>query len=44
MITGRANKDLHRRAIKAGIHRLLEKPLANGALIDAIQSAPAMSG
>lgn len=39
MITGRANKELHRRATRAGIHRLLEKPLADGALLDAIRSA-----
>lgn len=39
MITGRANKDLRARAAKLGIHHLLEKPLSDGALIDAIRDA-----
>jgi two-component system response regulator FixJ len=39
MITGRANKDLRARAAKLGIRHLLEKPLSDGALIDAIRDA-----
>ena len=39
MITGRANKDLRARAEKLGIRRLLEKPLTDSALIDAIRDA-----
>lgn len=39
MITGRANKDLRARATKLGIRHLLEKPLSDGALIDAIRDA-----
>ncbi len=39
MITGRTNKDLRARAAKLGIHHLLEKPLSDSALIDAIRNA-----
>ena len=39
MITGRTNKDLRARAAKLGIHHLLEKPLSDSALIDAIRDA-----
>jgi two-component system, LuxR family, response regulator FixJ len=39
MITGRANKELRRQAASAGIRQLLEKPLSDGALRDAIRSA-----
>jgi two-component system, LuxR family, response regulator FixJ len=39
MITGRANKELRAHAEKLGIHRLLEKPLSDGALLDSIRSA-----
>lgn len=37
MITGRANKDLRARAGKLGIRHLLEKPLSDSTLIDAIR-------
>lgn len=39
LITGRANKLLRSRAAKSGIHRVLEKPLSDGALVDSIRSA-----
>ncbi len=39
MITGRANKALHRQAANAGIRQVLEKPLSDGSLRDAIRSA-----
>ena len=39
MITGRTNKDLRARAAKLGIRHLLEKPLSDSALIDAIRDA-----
>jgi FixJ family two-component response regulator len=39
MITGRITRDLEARASKLGIHRLIEKPLADGDLLNAVQSA-----
>ena len=39
MITGRTNNDLRARAAKLGIRHLLEKPLSDSALIDAIRDA-----
>ncbi|MFI4998311.1 MAG: response regulator transcription factor [Reyranellales bacterium] len=39
LITGRANNELHRRAAKSGISRVLEKPLSDSALIENIRSA-----
>jgi FixJ family two-component response regulator len=44
LITGRANKELRARAQKLGIHCLLEKPLPDDALLDAIRSALARAG
>lgn len=44
LITGRANKELRAQARKLGIHCLLEKPLSDDALLDAIQSALAQGG
>jgi two-component system response regulator FixJ len=44
MITGRANKGMRERAIRAGIAAVLEKPLFDGALGDAIRSALAKQG
>jgi len=39
MITGRANKELVARAAKLGVQLVLEKPLADGALVAAIRTA-----
>lgn len=39
MITGRANPNMRERANRAGIVMVLEKPLSDGALGDAIRSA-----
>jgi len=39
MITGRANNGMRERASRAGIAMVLEKPLSDGALGDAIRSA-----
>lgn len=39
MITGRASSDMRVRASRAGIATVLEKPLSDGALGDAIRSA-----
>jgi len=39
MITGRSSKDLRARAEKLGIRHLLEKPLSDSALIDAIRDS-----
>ena len=39
MITGRTSKELRARAEKLGIRHLLEKPLSDGALINAIRDA-----
>ena len=39
IITGRSNKDLDAQAAKLGIRQVLEKPLADGALVEAIRSA-----
>ena len=39
MITGQATDDLRARAAKLGIRHLLEKPLSDSALIDAIRDA-----
>lgn len=39
MITGRATNGLRARASQAGIASVLEKPLSDGALVDAIRSA-----
>lgn len=39
IITGRANKDLAAQAAKLGVRQVLEKPLADGALVAAIRSA-----
>lgn len=39
MITGQATKELPARAAKLGIGHLLEKPLSDGALIDAIRDS-----
>jgi two-component system response regulator FixJ len=44
MITGRANKELRRRAEKSGVYRLLEKPLSDSVLLDSIRSALAAAG
>ena len=38
LITGRASGDLRRRAVKLGVHRVLEKPLSDGALVEGLQS------
>jgi two-component system, LuxR family, response regulator FixJ len=37
MITGRTNKELAHRAAKVGIGQVLEKPLSDGALVEAIR-------
>jgi len=42
MITGRANNSMRDRASRAGIATVLEKPLSDGALGDAIRSALAL--
>lgn len=42
MITGRATNGLRERAGRAGIHVLLEKPLSDGSLSEAIRSALAL--
>ena len=39
IITGQATSDMRVRASRAGISRVLEKPLSDGALGDAIRSA-----
>ena len=39
VITGRANKDLRALVEKLGVHRLLEKPLSDDALLNSIRSA-----
>ena len=39
LITGRANKDLRRRAARSGVSQVLEKPLSDGALIKGIGQA-----
>jgi two-component system response regulator FixJ len=39
IITGRTNKELEARAARLGVHRVLEKPLSDGALVAAIRSA-----
>ena len=39
MITGRTNKELAAQAAKLGVRLVLEKPLADGALIAAIRTA-----
>jgi len=39
IITGRTNKDLAAQATRLGVRRVLEKPLADGALPAAIRSA-----
>lgn len=38
LITGRAGKDLHLRAARSGVHRLLEKPLSGSALLDGVRA------
>ena len=38
LITGRVSGDLRRRAVKLGVHRVLEKPLSDGALVEGLQS------
>lgn len=38
LITGRANKELRRRAARSGIAQVLEKPLSDGALVEGIRS------
>ncbi len=43
MITGRINKELRGRVERLGVHRLIEKPLSDSALLDSIQSALARS-
>ena len=39
IITGRTNKDLAAQATGLGVRQILEKPLADGALVTAIRSA-----
>ena len=39
LIAGRVNNELRSRAARAGIRRVLEKPLSDGALMDNIRSA-----
>src|SRR4051794_2063145 len=39
LITGRASKDLRAQVEKLGIHRLLEKPLSDDALLNSIHAA-----
>ena len=39
MITGYADKELHNRAAKAGVHRLLLMPIMDGSLVDGVFSA-----
>jgi two-component system response regulator FixJ len=39
MITGRATRDLRRRAEKLGIRRVIEKPLPDGELLKAVRAA-----
>jgi len=39
LIAGRVNNELRSRAARAGIGRVLEKPLSDGALMDNIRSA-----
>jgi FixJ family two-component response regulator len=47
MITGRATRDLRARAAKLGVRRVIEKPLPDGdllqAILDAITAAPSPS-
>lgn len=38
LIAGQSSRNLQKRAARAGIHRLLEKPLSDGALLEAIHS------
>jgi FixJ family two-component response regulator len=39
IITGRSSKELQAQAEKIGVHKVLEKPLANGVLVAAVHSA-----
>ena len=39
IITGRSSRGLQAQAEKIGIHQVLEKPLADGALVAAVRSA-----
>ena len=39
IITGRSSKDLQAQAEEVGVHQVLEKPLADGALVAAVRSA-----
>ncbi|MBS0222404.1 MAG: response regulator [Proteobacteria bacterium] len=39
MITGRVNRDLHRRVEKLGVRCLLEKPLSDSQLVACVRSA-----
>ena len=39
LITGRVSQELRARAKRLGIHSVLEKPLADNALLDSIRSA-----
>jgi two-component system response regulator FixJ len=43
-ITGRANRELRQRASAAEIRGILEKPLADSGLIEAVRSAMAVAG
>jgi FixJ family two-component response regulator len=43
LVTGRSNKQLRAQAEKLGVHRLIEKPLSDNALLDSIRSALAQS-
>lgn len=40
LITSNASDALRRRAERVGVHRVLEKPLSDGALIENIQNLP----
>ncbi len=39
LITGESNDRLRMRAQKLGVHRVLEKPLQDGAFVDSVRSA-----
>ena len=43
LITARATQDLRRRAARSGFRQVLEKPLEDGALVDSILEALAVS-
>jgi two-component system response regulator FixJ len=44
LITSKATSEIRRRAARAGVRQVLEKPLSDGALLDCIQTAFAEVG